>query len=298
MNKYRRKISDFSNDVRHVLESMCYDYENAKLAGSAGNRSFIFPADYDLYEVVKSKNIKHIQTIVKNLLDMKDVYIGDIKWGEKDGKPLRWKPADILKGSKNGVTLEEGIKTGLCKLDVIAFLDNVYTDVSIIYDFGYSKIDNIHDSLNADKLELLKEGNYYKALKRHFSGLLHKQPSAESVKKITAYFNGNCGLVYQVLSNIKTLIYMLENFHRLSFNKIDSELDTMINRLSSCYYIIPSLHEPEKVNSMLRQLEGIPNDPKNFKLFARKLEKLYKYLDGILQRTTKKYIVSNNIWKT
>lgn len=295
MSDVRRSINDFSNDVQHILKSMCYNYKDATLAGSAGKREFIFPADYDLYEVVKTKNVLQIQNIVKCLLDMKDVYIGDIKWGEKNGEPLRWKPADILKGSKDGVTLEQAIKTGLCKMDVVAFLDNVYTDVSIIYDFGYSKIKNINDSLAADKLELTKEGNYYKASKRHLSGLLHSKKETDQVKKLTQFFNGNCGLLYQILSNIKTLMYMFENFHRLSFTKIDAELDTMINRLSSCFYIIPSLHNPEKVNGMLRQMQGIPNTPKNFKLFERKLQKLYNYLNGILQKTTRQYLADNKI---
>lgn len=299
MNKKIRKIDDFSNNVQYILKSMCYNYkgDDVTLEGSAGRRQIIFPADYDLYEKVKTKNIKYIQTIIKNLMNMKDVYIGDIKWGKQNKKPLRWKPKDILNGELKGVTLEQGIKTGLCKLDVIAFLDNVYTDLSIIYDFGYNKDSNIEKDLLNDKLDLVNEGNYFKATKRHLSMTILKNEKNRNVKLLTNFFNGNCGILYQILCNIKTLIFMLENYHNLSFKKIDSELDTMINRLSSCFYIIPYLKDPEKVNNMLRQMEGIQNGSENYKKFRDKLQRLFNYLDAILQKATKKYIKDNNIWK-
>ena len=307
----RRTYKDFGNNVQVVMEAMCFDIKNAQLNGSASYRISMFPADYDLYEIVpmKFKNNSDAQTkisstfqqIVKQLMSMKDVYIADIKWGEQNNKPIRWTANDVLNDKNDGIPLRDGvIQPAICKLDVIAFLDNVYTELSVIYEFKNNGkiLNNVglneEESLNRDITDLENEGNYYKSAKRILSVSLFKN-NKHVIEKLLELFNSNCGIVYQVMCNIKTLIFMLEHYHHLSFEKIDSEIDTMINRLSACYEIIPYLKDPNKYNTMLRQMEGIPNQQKYYKKFANKLHKIYNLLDSALQKTAKKYLETNNI---
>ena len=94
---------------------------------------------------------------------------------------LRWKPNEILRGVKtlrNGekYTLKEalGDKT-LFKLDVIAYIDEKYTEFSIIYDvrlnnhrLNYTPIDT-KKTLKNDIVLYKKTENYFKLLKRVFS---------------------------------------------------------------------------------------------------------------------------------
>lgn len=306
-NKYtiRRSFKDFSNATMHVIEAMCFNRKRVILDGSASYRIMQFPADYDLYEVVDmhNKNVvnayqyvdKRFKEIIKKLMNMPDVYIGDIKFGVKNDEPIRWTPKQILQKSLIGHI------SGMCKLDVIAYLDNIYTDLSIIYEFrNNGKLLNEIQTdkqagLQADVMEYYKEGNYYKCAKRILSLALFKKNKG-IIDKLIKLFNSNAGLMYQVISNIQTLIFMFENYDDLGVDKIDSELDTMINRMSKIYDIHAYLRDSDAVVKLIKKIIAIPNSESHYKEYARGLTKLYDHLYDILQATTKKYMYNEHIF--
>lgn len=82
----------FSKDVQEIIKLMSYpDKSKLKLFGSMSMRSQQYASDYDLYQIVKLDDNNNIQAlkklangfrnIVANLLNHKNVYIGDIKAG-------------------------------------------------------------------------------------------------------------------------------------------------------------------------------------------------------------------------
>ena len=94
---------DYSTNIQNVIYAMAIVKNNIQVVGSQ-SKNILYPNDYDCYEVIKIKSkveiIDKLKSNIKKLLKMKDVYIGDIKIGVDDSDtPLRWKVAEILKGS-------------------------------------------------------------------------------------------------------------------------------------------------------------------------------------------------------
>ena len=94
---------DYTNEVINVIKHMAINEHNIKVVGSMSYKSFLYPNDYDCYEVISS-NFTGIarkwKANVKALMNMKNVYVGDIKCGELNKEPIRWKPSEIIQGYK------------------------------------------------------------------------------------------------------------------------------------------------------------------------------------------------------
>ena len=82
--KLSKKYPDnFSKDIIDVVDTLSLKHgEKAGLYGSARFK-LNYPSDYDFYQEVEVSNkiLSDIQEVVRNLLKMKNVFIGDIKSG-------------------------------------------------------------------------------------------------------------------------------------------------------------------------------------------------------------------------
>jgi len=78
---------NYSNDIQSVIKKALFNPRGTGLSimGSAGLRSQRNYADFDCYEVVRVNSIDQLETrfkrIVRNLVDDKKIFIGDIKLG-------------------------------------------------------------------------------------------------------------------------------------------------------------------------------------------------------------------------
>jgi len=86
-NREKEFPRNFTAGVVDILRTMSFtDGEEIRIIGSAGLRSIQFAGDYDAFEVVSSKSLQSLergfQRIVKNLLGIPTLEIGDIKCGE------------------------------------------------------------------------------------------------------------------------------------------------------------------------------------------------------------------------
>lgn len=76
----------FSNDIDHVIEQISFDSDNVELMGTASKKGMLYPADFDLYEIVSRssvvKSIRIFKKIVKRVINNPYMYIADIKCGE------------------------------------------------------------------------------------------------------------------------------------------------------------------------------------------------------------------------
>lgn len=162
---------------------------------------------------------------------------------------VRWRPDDVARGfkilrNKTKFTLAEAFLTPmLAKLDVVGFVENSrYTDFSCLYEFW-----NKNKELNPDPLDFIKsikkdiialklEGNKFKALKRIFS-LARYQENTTLMAEITPILNSDLGRLYQVISDIGTIRYMLQE-HAVTkddhlLKNIHFEIDQFVRRLSN-----------------------------------------------------------------
>jgi hypothetical protein len=221
---------------------------------------------------------------------------------QKEVRPqiLRWSPEEILKGKlelRDGseLTLEKAIHSpALCKVDVVAFVqNNKYTDFSIIYEFKYKgtsinpvKMDPIHE-LKKNVLYFAKTGDYFKMAKRIYA--LVKNGSHPKADELTEMFNGDLGRIYSIVSDIGSLIYILENESIIPLSKIHYEISQFRARLGNVY-------ETDQVNTERVLLDLVALEKKDKKGIMKGLEALDIKLRGILNKEAKKELMKLHLY--
>jgi hypothetical protein len=95
------------------------------------------------------------------------------------------------------------------KIDYIVFLDFVFKEVSIMYIFKENDMDtdDIIKKLTDDYSELINNGEKFKAMKRVFS-VYKIQKDYPNMKRLTSLFNSNLGKIYEINSNLKTILLL------------------------------------------------------------------------------------------
>jgi hypothetical protein len=88
----QKSINSYTSDVNKIIKIISYD-KNIMLSGSNSLRNFLYPVDYDFFNVVsehstKEEATKHIMmklyNIVKMIKENKDLYLMDFKAGSDD----------------------------------------------------------------------------------------------------------------------------------------------------------------------------------------------------------------------
>lgn len=290
---------DYSPNYINIMKTLSFDPKKIYVEGTFSMRGMLYPSDVDIFEKVEM-NYKNIDTcykeielrfqkILNDLIDMKNVYITKILFGqEKHGKPLKWSVSEVLQGHKNlgddsNLPFVDVVSDpSLCKLDVVALLNGVYVEFSNTYQFyNNKKLINKYelfqeDSLTNDIKKFKGEGNYFKMAKRLFM--------RDGDKDLVALFNGDAGFLNQICSNIDTLQYIVENVPQLPKTNIKQEIDgfiTRINLLSN-----EKLTHSEHLNMLLKQSENTESR----KVLQKNLAILHKDIYDIVQSISKKYL--------
>ena len=203
---------------------------------------------------------------------------------------VRWKPAEVLKGSKTlmdgrTMTLAEAFTTpGIAKMDVIGLVNNSrFTDFSVIYQFRIGeKILNdepldLDQSLRENIVGLKEEGNFFKALKRMFALAKYKGDEV-GLEALHNVLNSDLGRLYQIIGDIGTLKDLLENHPNPPLEMVRFEVDQFIGRLSNIYTLKDYLKDEPHV---FQQIHAVLKMPKAGLL--KGLDSLGNYLDKVLQ---------------
>jgi hypothetical protein len=124
-----------------------------------------------------------------------------------------------------------------------------------------------------------KDGDYYKMSKRIFS--LAKGRSESVVESLTELFNGDLGRLYSIISDIGSILFLLENERGLPLDKIRYEVGQFRARLGNVY-------ETDRVNTERTLTDILALETKDRKKLRVGLEALDKKLRGILNREAAK----------
>lgn len=184
---------------------------------------------------------------------------------------LRWTAKEILKGEKNirGETykLIDAFKDpSIFKMDIIALIGGRFVEFSIMYELRDKKglrinlyRTDIKKSIEEDIAVFKYTKNYSKLAKRLFSLLnykISKNPNKKDINKLTKIidiFNSDVGLLYQVKTDMKVLMELLEDHKQdVSIKDIDKEIDNFINRLSHIYTIDEFLEKEDNILKHIR----------------------------------------------
>jgi hypothetical protein len=139
-----------------------------------------------------------------------------------------------MKGHKDGFHFTECLlQKSTIKLDEIYLLNGSFVDITDNYYFTLGDHQNfptptrkeIIDSIRADYKELVKEGNYYKALKREYS--------IKPTKKLTDYFNSEIGILNKAKSDLNVLLVLRDQtFRKPTMSDLNGDIQIIKQDLS------------------------------------------------------------------
>lgn len=275
---------DSINDLITETFAMMRISTRQKLVGSSSVVGNIVTNDYDLNELIERKGDEEqiLYRIYKLFLEKfqtiyatKDRWIVDFKCGEIAGEPIRWNRYDIQR--KSVLFMKSILQKSVCKLDIVQFINGRFVEISEVYYFNINNKTNYDDDefelpyiihqLEKDRVELLAEGNRFKALKREYRilDLLGRNKSRQS--KLSDLFNGVLGWLYYCISQLYTLIIMKEQeFRRVPIDIYRIVQQTIKNDIGS----VVSYSVANKV------LDG--------KGTVKNLEKIIQYLERSLDK--------------
>lgn len=287
----KRNIKTLSEPLRKFIDTLAFD-EKVYVMGSFSDKRLKYPSDVDLFQPVKTKyknkqeasqeyeNI--LKDVVLHLVEETDCYISGIILGLENDKPKKWKVEEFLDADLTPYIQQPS----MIKIDAIKRIDGLFTDFSIVYQFfnnntlinNYELFRNV--DLKSDVEKFRKEKNYYKMLKRQYA-----LKESDDLREI---FNSDLGKLSQVMAQLETIIFMLENYKRISFVKFRHEIDMIINKLNSIHELKDFLQHETKYINILKRMEEIQNRKIYYKDLIKKLTKIVKDFDSILQTNTKK----------
>lgn len=212
---------------------------------------------------------------------------------------VRWSVPEVLGGvkvlrDKRRFTLEDAFSSPtIAKLDTIGLVqNNKYTDFSIIYEFyADGKILNpdfeeIEKSLSEDIIFYRSENNPFKVLKRQFA-LAKFQNHEEVIKKLTPILNSDLGRLYSLLSDIGTLIQLLEDKQNVPLDRVRYELDQFKSRMANVYSLPDFLKEE---HDLLGRINSAMKTPNRDQLLTH-LREIEKTIQASLTRNTPKKVM-------
>ena len=126
----------------------------------------------------------------------------------------------------NDIKLNMFKNISFIKIDYIVFLDFVFKEVSIMYIFKENDMDtdDIIKKLTDDYSELINNGENFKAMKRVFS-VYKIQKDYPNMKRLTSLFNSSLGKIYEINSNLKTILLLKTMYDDpLTMKRIDINL--------------------------------------------------------------------------
>ena len=175
-----------------------------KLAGSASLRSMMYYSDYDFNCKIRVRKQTPIYNEFKRILSFSNdkLYFIEFKIEYIDGTKIKL-------NNVNDIKLNMFKNISFIKIDYIVFLDFVFKEVSIMYIFKENDMDtdDIIKKLTDDYSELINNGEKFKAMKRVFS-VYKIQKDHPNMKKLTSLFNSNLGKIYEINSNLKTILLL------------------------------------------------------------------------------------------
>ena len=192
-----------------------------KLAGSASLRSMMYYSDYDFNCKIRVRKQTPIFNEFKRILSFSNdkLYFIEFKIEYIDGTKIKLQ-------NVNDIKLNMFKNISFIKIDYIVFLDFVFKEVSIMYIFKENDMDtdDIIKKLTDDYSELINNGEKFKAMKRVFS-VYKIQKDHPNMKKLTSLFNSNLGKIYEINSNLKTILLLKTMYDDpLTMKRIDINL--------------------------------------------------------------------------
>jgi hypothetical protein len=205
---------------------------------------------------------------------------------------LRWSPKEIqqgykeLSGSRREYFIDALQDKAIIKLDIVYYIYDQFIEFSNIFEIYYGNKTympsiNILESLKDDMNDLIREGNYFKYLKRLF--VLEKiNKNEQMVNNLIDVFNSNLGLVYKIASQLKTMTEIIDKMGKskgVPLDKMRNSLQFLKQQLSYVYeFNLPKdIYEKFDKMSKTKSIKSLYNQLVNMtELLMKKVNKISK----------------------
>lgn len=198
--------------IKNLVKSLKIEKIKIELLGTASLESQYYYSDFDLYsDISKIKSLYTVYMNLNRIFDLKDnnVYFKEFKVQLINGEKYKYfeLPVSISKSIKRE-------DVDYVKTDYVVFVDNQFTDVSLIYNLNplNKSKEEIIQLIRNDQKEFYDMGKYYKSLKRYFSILNLQGKKADMVKLTIGLFNTEYGKQYKICSNLGTIIDLVKQY--------------------------------------------------------------------------------------
>ena len=199
---------DFDDGLKTLIKALRFKKYKIDLKGSASLVSQKYYSDYDLFTNITDaykapEAFREFSKILSRVLEKPDVYFIELKLQTVDGHKTRWYPGERFEESRFGSKWDE---VDYVKLDVIAFIQNRFIEVSCLYGFNNAVLTPAEyiEKLRDDITDLKKEHRYYKILKRLFN-IYKAEGNKKNLLTLNRVFNSNLGELYQRASNLEAI---------------------------------------------------------------------------------------------
>ncbi len=220
--------TEYNNELVEVFNELAIN-NHFNVIGSASIKRSVNYGDYDLQTIFKCKNKKkcvekirqHFIKLFKIAKKNKQLWVADLKIGELNTEPLRWKQEDLVNKINKGVSFNDALlMKSTIKVDIVYFLNGRFVEITDNYYFNIAGNKNykettkndIIDSISESYNEYIEQKKYFKLLKRLYAIIRLKDPDNKKLDLLLNYFNSDIGLLYRVTTEIETLILLIEGF--------------------------------------------------------------------------------------
>ena len=276
------KIKEFPKKVQDLF-ALLHIVGKQNIIGSAPDNEMRYSADYDLNSHYTGKMthsfLERIQKLFLSKLSeinkKKNVWFSDLKVGEFRGVPLRWdidsiRNGKIVKGCK--ITfLDALMMPGIIKMDILAVVDGVLTEITENYTFELGKYRNqpqlsvaqIASNLLEDEREFMKEGNILKAMKRKYKRLLLEKKDAKERKRLLEIFNSPWGKLGKLIADLRTMKLAMDlplPPKRTVLQRNWKHIETQLSSLPFLPNVQLKGLDADKVEEYAKRLEAVLNE--------------------------------------
>ena len=206
--------------VRPYIEILKYKNENIQLLGTGSARSQLYPSDIDLFTKITTEETpddaySEFLDMIDEVKKRNDMYFVEFKIQQKDGEKVKMNNINDLQNEEFKFLKYFNDNIDYCKFDFVIYINGQFVELSSIYVFNKEPLDynKLEESLSSDMMDLIKEGNYYKSLKRLFAIIkLQDNPNDSVLVSISRLFNSEVGKLYKRNSILKAIKLMQEAY--------------------------------------------------------------------------------------
>lgn len=196
----------------NFLKIIKYHTYNPIIIGSYSLSSQYNAGDIDIdVNITGQYDHKQMENEIKRILDDSDrndnMYFIEMKIQYKNGKKKKFYADDLDRikiPERNYKNIE------FIKLDYVIYFLGEFKELSVNYWFNPNDSDVVKEILESIKEEK-KDGKFFKVVKRYFSIAKHINDKVKGLL-LSKYLNKETGKEYKILSNLKAIQLLLENY--------------------------------------------------------------------------------------